>query len=211
MVRVRSMRTEDTLQAAAIHIDGQPHAFLTSLGQHFVARLFAQTIRSPHGFGFVAVEDKVIGFVVGTTSTTRLYRDVLTRGFVPLAVALLGHLLRHPRIVIKLLETLRYPAMMQEQPGESESISRGVRVDWRGKGVGSLLWKAVTGEAGRRGATHIITTVDKAHDVVNAWHRERDHELVRTIVLYGRSMYVYRIPLEPDHGPSDEDLVPKVR
>ncbi|HUT15937.1 MAG TPA: GNAT family N-acetyltransferase [Anaerolineae bacterium] len=211
MVRVRLMRTEDTFLAAAIHIEGQPHGFLTSLGQHFVARLFAYAIRSPHGFGFVAVEGKVIGFVVGTTNTARLYRDVLTRGFVPLAVALLGHVLRHPRVVRKLLETLRYPAMMQEQPGEAESISRGVRVDWRGKGVGSLLWKAVTGEARRRGATHIITTVDQAHDVVNAWHRARNHELVRTFVLHRRPMNVYRIPLEPDPGPTGEDFVPKVR
>jgi GNAT superfamily N-acetyltransferase len=193
------METKDTPQAAAIHIEGQPNTFLSSLGPDVVAKLFDYTTRSPHGFGFVAIEGgEVIGFVVGTESNARLFPDVLTRGFFPLAFALLFHVLRHPSIVPKLVETLRYPSTVQERPNEAESLSRGVRRDWQGRGVGSLLWAAVTGEARRRGATHIITTVDEAHGVVNAWHRARKHELVRTFSLYGRVMNVYRIALQPE-------------
>jgi len=124
-----------------------------------------------------------------------LFPDVLTRRFVPLALALLRQVLCHPSILAKLLETLHYPSVVREQPGEAESLSRGVRRDWQGKGVGSLLWAAVTSEARRRGATYIITTVDEAHGVINAWHRARHHELVRTFSLYGRTMNVYRIAL----------------
>jgi GNAT superfamily N-acetyltransferase len=193
------METKDTLQAAAIHIEGQPNTFLSSLGPDVVARLFDHTAHSPHGFGFVAVEgEEVIGFVVGTESNARLFPDVLKRGFFPLTFALLYHVLRHPSIVPKLVETLRYPSTVQEHPNEAESLSRGVRRDWRGQGVGSLLWAAVTGEARRRGATHIITTVDQAHGIINAWHRARDHELVRTFSLYGRVMNVYRIALQEE-------------
>jgi GNAT superfamily N-acetyltransferase len=193
------MQTKDTAQAAAIHIEGQPNTFLSSLGPDFVAKLFDHTARSPHGFGFVAVEgEQVIGFVVGTESNARLFPDVLTRGFFPLAFALLFHVLRHPSIVPKLVETLRYPSTVQERPNEAESLSRGVRRDWQGQGVGSLLWAAVTGEARRRGATHVITTVDQAHGIINAWHRARDHELVRTLSLYGRAMNVYRIALHAE-------------
>jgi GNAT superfamily N-acetyltransferase len=193
------MLTRHTPQAAAIHIEGQPNTFLSSLGPDVVAKLFDHTARSPHGFGFVAVEgEEVIGFVVGTESNARLFPDVLARAFFPLASALLYHVLRHPSIVPKLVETLRYPSTVQERPNEAESLSRGVRRDWQGRGVGSLLWAAVTGEARRRGATHIITTVDEAHDVVNAWHRARKHELVRSLSLYGRVMNVYRIALQPE-------------
>jgi len=196
MVEIRAMEPKDTLQAAAIHIEGQPHTFLSSLGPEFVAKLFAYTVRSPYGFGFVAVEgEEVVGFVVGTESNARLFPDVLRRRFVPLAFALLRQVLRHPSILPKLIETLRYPSVVQEQAGEAESLSRGVRRDWQGKGIGSLLWAAVTSEARRRGATHIITTVDEAHGVINAWHRARHHELVRTFSLYGRTMNVYRIAL----------------
>jgi len=206
------MQTTDTQQAAAIHIEGQPHTFLSSLGAGFVARLFEYTVHSPAGLGFVAVEGgKVIGFVVGTESNAKLFRYVTRRGFVPLASALLGHVLRHPSIIPKLVETLRYPSAVQEQPHEAESLSRGVRGDWQGKGVGSLLWAAVTAEARRRGAEEILTTVDQAHGVINAWHRARKHKLVRTMTLYGRMMNVYRIRLEADLAATDTAPQPASR
>ena len=197
MVHVRAMRTEDTLPAAAIHIEGQPRTFLSSLGPAFVARLFDYTAHSPQGFGFVAVDgDEVVGFAVGTQSNAGLFRHVLTRHALPLTLALLRRAVRQPSILPKLAETLRYPSAVRERADEAESLSRGVRGDWQGKGVGSLLWQAVSQAARIRGARFILTTVDEAHGVVNAWHRERQHELVRTFAMYGRAMIVYRIPVE---------------
>jgi GNAT superfamily N-acetyltransferase len=185
------------MPAAAIHIEGQPRTFLSSLGPAFVARLFDYTTRSPQGFGFVAVEgDQVVGFAVGTHSSAGLFRYVLARHALALTVALLGRALRHPSIVPKLAETLRYPSAVRESSDEAESLSRGVRSGWQGKGVGSLLWQAVNQAARVRGARFILTTVDEAHGVVNAWHRARQHEQVRTFAMYGRTMIVYRIPVE---------------
>jgi GNAT superfamily N-acetyltransferase len=199
MVHVRAMRPEDTLPAAAIHIEGQPHTFLSSLGPAFVARLFNYTAQSPLGFGFVAVDgEQVVGFAVGTQSNAGLFRHVLTRHALPLTLALLRRAARHPSILPRLVETLRYPSAVRENADEAESLSRGVRGDWQGKGVGSLLWQAVNQAARVRGARFILTTVDEAHAVVNAWHRKRQHALVRTLTMYGRTMIVYRIPVEAE-------------
>jgi GNAT superfamily N-acetyltransferase len=200
------MAPEHTADAAAIHIEGQPHTFLSSLGQRFVSTLFRLVTLSPYGFGFVALaQQEVVGFVVGTESNELLFKDVLRRGPMSLGCNVLMAVLRHPSILPKLWATWRYPDQAQELPNEAESLSRGVRKDWRGKGVGSLLWNAVAREAGKRGAEYIITTVDEAHDVINAWHRAHQHPLVRSIVMYGRTMHVYRIPLTTTPGREETD------
>lgn len=196
MIVIRPMEARDTHKAAMIHIEGQPHTFLSSLGPEFVSILFTNLVRSPHGFGFVAVdEDDVIGFAVGATSTKAMFRDVLRRAWFPLAWASLRYALVHPSAFRLLFETLRYPSAMDEAPGEAESLSRGVRADRQGEGAGSLLWKAITNEARQRGAHSLVMIVDEVH-AVNNWHRARNHELVRTFRMYGRTMNVYRVPLQ---------------
>ena len=107
MVRLTAMTPEDTMEAAAIHIEGQPDTFLSSLGQRFVATLFRLVTLSPYGFGFVALADRqVVGFVVGTESNELLFADVLRQSPMSLGFAVLRAVLRRPSIIPKLWTTI---------------------------------------------------------------------------------------------------------
>jgi ribosomal protein S18 acetylase RimI-like enzyme len=145
-IAVRAALKEDSARIAELHATGINEGFLASLGPRFLSRLYGRMVTSRRAFLLVAYDSQassqqIVGFVAGTESVPRLYREFLLRDGVVAGIVAAPHL---ARAVPKLVETLRYGAN-DAQPGqpmagtETELLSLAVAPEARRRGVGGLL------------------------------------------------------------------------
>ncbi len=108
---IRPFAPEHAAAAAAIHAEGQPGTFLTSFGPSFLRALYSQMAQSAHSFGCVALDGgEVIGVVTGTEDSGAVFRELILRRGLKLLLPVAGAVLRHPALLLKVLQTVMYPA-----------------------------------------------------------------------------------------------------
>ncbi len=107
-INVRELVPQDAAQVAALHIQGIPTGFISSLGPDFVEALYKAIARSDHAFGLVAeLDGRVVGFVALASHLGRLYRAVLLRNGLRFGFILAGRLFSWKRLR-HMLETYGY-------------------------------------------------------------------------------------------------------
>ena len=115
-------------QAAEIHIEGQPGTLLTNLGKPFLTTLYAEVCHSEWGFGVVALDGEVVtGVGILSTSTSRLFRDLKRHRALKLLLTIIPRVLTHPRLLVDVYQSWRYPAKMEigRKPSTSENGASG--------------------------------------------------------------------------------------
>jgi ribosomal protein S18 acetylase RimI-like enzyme len=196
MIQVRDLQPADAAIGAELHAIGQPGTVLTTLGPAFLKALYVKMAESPMGIAKVATkDDEVIGIIAGTTDTHALFRELIVKQGVYLALPILGSLLRHPALAFRVLQTFAYPNKLNTEPGEAEFLFIGVSATARRQGVGSIMFEALVAECRRRGATGLKSTVDASNPHANAFHVKWGFEIVDRFDLYGRAMNLYFIDL----------------
>jgi ribosomal protein S18 acetylase RimI-like enzyme len=171
-IAVRAAVKEDSARVAELHATGIDEGFLASLGPRFLSRLYGRMVVSRRAFLLVACEDQssdaqqIMGFVAGTESVPRLYREFLLRDGVVAGIVAAPHL---ARAVPKLVETLRYGAN-DAQPGqpiagtETELLSLAVAPEARRRGVGALLVDSFHSAARDSGSVSARVVVGATND-----------------------------------------------
>jgi ribosomal protein S18 acetylase RimI-like enzyme len=193
---LKPLAPEHAVAAAEIHAEGQPGTFLTSLGGAFLRALYTEMAISPHCFGFVAADgDEVIGVITGTTDSSQVFKDLILRRWFKLALPVAGALLRRPRLIGNVVQTLLYPAQTKLEPGEAEWLYIGTRASRRGEGIGQALFDALVAEMRRRKVRVMGCIVDDANVVANRFHERNGLRPVRAMVMYGRPMHWLELPL----------------
>lgn len=183
--------------AARLHILGQPGTFLTSLGPDVLAVLYRTLPVWQGGFGFVALgasePPPVLGFVSATTSVGGLFIEMGTRRLGQLLPPLLATYARHPRLVLRSLQTTLYPLLSHGEGGaDAELLSIMVEPAERSRGVGALLMQALLHECINREFTTLAVTVDAANPGARRFYARYGFELEKEFRLYGRGMCSYR-------------------
>jgi ribosomal protein S18 acetylase RimI-like enzyme len=198
-IRLVQLAPEHALDAARLHIAGQPGTFLTRLGPEVMTAFYRALPRSAHGFGLAALgasdnSAQMVGFVSATTSTASLFAEMGTRRAADLAPALLRRALVDPGVVVQGAQTVAYPFLARgtsSQQAGAELLSIMVESEWRSSGVGSRLLHGLLAECNRRGIGNIHVTVDEANPGARRFYERHGFALERTFVLYGRTMCLY--------------------
>jgi ribosomal protein S18 acetylase RimI-like enzyme len=195
-MEIRMLQKGDAHLAAILHVEGQPGTFLTMLGPRFLDAFYAELGASKGAYGFVAVESaKIVGVVVGTTDTHALFREIILKHGLHLALPTLFSLLRHPNLLFSLLQSLFYPSKLDAKPGEAELLFIGVDMRERRHHIGTQLINALIEESRRRGATALKITVDVSNPRANAFYQKNGLQVIGSFDLNGRKMNLYYMPL----------------
>jgi len=126
-----------------IHKKSIKEGFLASLSLLILIQLYRGFARSEHSKLFIALddtEDNILGFIVVSFSTSKLYKEIIFKQFFKIAPLLL------PKIISisflrKIFETLFYPFNKKILPEvQSELLNFCVSHDSRGQGVGEKLF-----------------------------------------------------------------------
>ena len=218
-------------QAAEIHIEGQPDTLLTKLGKPFLTTLYKEICHSEWGFGVVALDgDVVSGVGILSTSTSRLFCDLKRRRAVQLLLPIIPRLLSHPRIMLDVYQSWRYPAKMgvgrkpsmsdngtggdqqDEATRDSKRIDAeflflGVRKAYRGQKIASGMFDASVVFCRERNVDYLIAIVEhtnwRLHQVASHHVARYGWRRIRQIELNGRPMDVIEIDLTRELPPEE--------
>ncbi|MGQ9502248.1 MAG: GNAT family N-acetyltransferase [Anaerolineae bacterium] len=197
--------------AAEIHMEGQPGTFLTRLGKDFLVRLYELFAESPYVFGSVAIDNEaVIGVGFAATDTRRLFRTIKYRHWHRLLWPIVRQVLRDPKLIGQLIQSIRYPNTLKPLPDEAEILFVGLRRGYMRQGIGPRILDQLLEEAHRRGAMRAVGTVEKNNRAVR-WMIARltGARVDQEIILNGRKMLIYRVelPVGVNREPSTEALI----
>lgn len=179
---------------AALHATLLPQSFLAELGAGFLRVLYRRILLDDHSFVQVVRQDRrVVAFVAGTQSTTRLYRQFARHDLLRASAAAAPVMLRRARHV---LETFRYgrAAPVADLP-EAELLALAVLPEARGQGLGALLVSSFQAELTRRGTTSARVVVSGDNAAAIATYRSAGFETAARIQVHrGHASEVLRWP-----------------
>ncbi len=202
-VTLTALLPAHAVDAAYLHMSGQPDTFLTSLGPEILTVLYRSLPVSQHAFGFAAVDPgrpaSLIGFVSATTSVGTLFAEMGTRQIRAFLPPLLRRFVRQPTLLARAAQTSLYPFMHGTAgagiPSPAELLSIMVDPAQRGRGIGSLLVAALQAECRRRAVDALDVTVDAANIGAQRFYVSHGFAFVRTFTLYGRKMCLFQSQL----------------
>jgi glycosyltransferase involved in cell wall biosynthesis/ribosomal protein S18 acetylase RimI-like enzyme len=172
-VVVRPARVGDAAAMARLHAGGMPDAFLPTLGQAFLTRLYRALVRDPQAVALVAEDvDGVVGFAAGVVSVGGFYRRFARRHGLGAALAAAPRLAR-PSVARRLLETLRYPAQAGGSGAplpDAELLSIAVAPGRRSGGTGRALADGLLRGLAERGAGEVKVVVGAANGGANRFY-----------------------------------------
>lgn len=187
---IRPMRAQDAPAVAAFHCKGIPTGFLSSLGPKFLEDLYGAIEASSSGFGFVCDLGAPVGFIACATSTSALYREVLKKTGLRLALHVLPRLWR-PNVLKHTLETLFYSDDVGDDLPEAEILSIVVTERLRGRGIGKALMQRAVAAMRGRGIEKMKVAVWSENHAAQAMYRSCDFRLAWVREHHGLPMSLY--------------------
>ena len=184
--------------ATRLHIAGQPGTFLTSLGPEVLTVFYRALPQSPVGFGFVAEQESMVGFVAATTSTGRLFLELGTRQLPAFMPPLLRRFVQQPSLIGKAVQTVLYPLLHRGDGSAgkvAELLAIMVEPAWRSQGVGARLVTQLIDECAARALDALDVTVDAQNAGARRFYAKHGFEQQEVFTLYGRAMCTYRLPI----------------
>ena len=178
---------------ATLHCENISTGFLSSLGKGFLKQVYSALPSCSAGFGYVCEQPdgRVLGFVACSESTGRVYKQSMIRRGLPMALAILPRFLRHPCIIKRIWETLRYPGSVADDLPRAEVLSIAVDDSARGQGVGKALLQRAFEEFSRRGLRRVKVAVGGDNEGANAFYQRCGFHLAVTRQHHGLPMNIY--------------------
>jgi ribosomal protein S18 acetylase RimI-like enzyme len=187
------LAAEHVPAVAALHRESLAGDFLPSLGQRFLEVLYTGMLDLALGWGVVALDGQSpVGFVLATPDSRLLFRRLIRRRALPLALAVGRSLLRSPSLVRPTLETFLYPSREGHEGPPAELLVIAVRGERRGDGVGAGLVRRLDEAMASRGVSSYKVTVLGRNEGANRFYRRNGFESAAAFTMYGQTWNLYR-------------------
>ena len=152
--KVSDFTDSEIRQAVAVQIQELSEGFLSSLGVKPLELIFRHAALSRFGI-FVLVKDEgqVVGYVLGSTDTRRLYKEFLIKRTLPATAFFLPKLFSRQRLK-KALETLAYPTKKRPGkagPSKAELLDLAILRSHQGSGIAQKLFGTFANQCADRG------------------------------------------------------------
>jgi len=195
---IRLATVADVDAVVDVHSASFSGFFLTFLGRQFLSELYAGVITDSTGIAFVYIkENRISGFVAGTSQPAGFYSRLLRHRWWRFALASLVSILKNPIIIPRLLRAFQKSQDVSVQMSTGTLMSIAVAPEAQGCGLGQALVKVFLEEAARRGLKHVDLTTDKNNnDSVNQFYQRLGFQCSQTFITpEGREMNEYLINL----------------
>jgi ribosomal protein S18 acetylase RimI-like enzyme len=186
------LKAEDAPAAANLHITGIRTGFISSLGADFVMVLYEAIANSENSFGLVAEkEGNIVGFIAFSDSVKSLYKYVLRKKGLRLAMILAGKIFSWKRIR-NIFQTLFYPQRTNRlQLPAAELLSIVVAEPQRGTGLSSELIREGFFCCRQRGIEKVKVLVGSENGPANRLYRKCGFKQEGQILNHGILSNVY--------------------
>jgi ribosomal protein S18 acetylase RimI-like enzyme len=164
-INLRRAVAADAPEMVKIHQRAFEGFFLTKLGPGFLNELYRAFTSNRNCLAWVASdEQRIVGFVVGTSRPKGFFRQLLLRRGLNFLAASTVAFVRNPlyvgrRLASAVLYRGDFPTQMPDTGALLSSIA--VHPDWGSRGIGRLLLEAFTSAAFQHGAEFVYLTTDQ--------------------------------------------------
>lgn len=193
------MYQSDLNEVVYIHLQSFPNFFLSFLGPSFLRIMYFGFINDKiNAITFVAVDkeknDKVVGFVVGSTQPKKFSKILLRKYWLRFGLAVLTRCIQQPSTIIKI-----YQKVLMRLKDDAYSVSGAelssiaVLPEYQSMHVGKQLIDAFLKELSNRCIHSVYLTTDKYdNDKVNYFYLRNGWNLAKSFVTpSGREMNLY--------------------
>ena len=163
-----------------IHKKSIVDGFLSSLNSSILIKLYIGFAKSKHSKLFVALDNKgnILGFIVISFATTKLYKEIIFHNFLSITPLLLPKMLKMG-FLLKIFETILYPFKDKIDAGaESELLNFCVDNDSRGKGIGEKLFFRVRDVLKNRNINSLKIVTGKTQIAAQKFYEKHKAELI---------------------------------
>lgn len=186
---IKRLTSKDCLAITKIHMSSLAGDFLPSLGFNFLKTFYDGVIGKGGVYGFGVFENgKVLGFVVGTTDSSKFFAQALKAHFLKLSLLLTVRLIKNPTLIKNVLETLRYSK--KAVGPKAELVVIAVDEDYQGRGIGKLLVEALESAFRKERIRRYKLTVHADKKAVG-FYEHLGYSRISTFSLYGKMWFVY--------------------
>lgn len=177
-------------QVAKLHKESLPDEFLSSLGKKFLTVLYSILLRQKSivAYGYL-IEDKLIGFIIGTTNKQQAFRQVIgsSQGL-KLVPYLVFNLFKKPAIVFYFAETLFYSKVHLTQTN-SELLAICVAKQYRRQGIGKKLVGKLQYALNQRGQR--LFAVSTTSKVADSFYQKLGGRMSKQFTMFGKKWNMY--------------------
>ncbi|MBN2031175.1 GNAT family N-acetyltransferase [bacterium] len=133
------LKPNHSQEVSVLHADLIP-GLLQELGYPMIHLFYETALKSEHNFGFVDFrENKIAGFVFGTTAISTLYKDVALRRAFPIVYQMFRLIFKKPQKIGLLLKVIFYRTYRHQTGCESELVFLAVNPPYQKLGIGKKL------------------------------------------------------------------------
>lgn len=186
---ISPLQPEHSAGIVRLHIDALKGDFLPSLGIDFLTAFYNGVINLDGVYGFIYEEKgKVMGFVLGTKDSGKFFSQALRSNFIELSLLLLLQVIKNPKIIKNVFETLFYPK--KESGPKAELVIIAVDKKFQVKGVGRKLIKSLETTFKNSGISRYKLTVHADKTAV-AFYEHLGYSSISNFRLYDKMWFVY--------------------
>jgi ribosomal protein S18 acetylase RimI-like enzyme len=159
---IRKVSKSEYSDLVVVHKVAFSDFFLTSLGTSFLKTYYKSSLldQTCVAFGAFNDEDKMVGFVVGTTKALGYHKKLLVNNLLPFAISLLGVIAYRPKVILRLLKNLEKKSSPIDDKNYAELLSLAVLPEMKGSGVAKLLLEQFEREVNSCGVKSVALTTD---------------------------------------------------
>lgn len=137
---LRRGKESDAANLAKIHLLEFSSDFLPSLGQSFLHLLYSNLLADDNVYIWIEdSNDQVHGFIAGSKNFNSVFKNVIIKNLIKYTVILIPQVLRNPKLVKNIFETLFYPKREGVDKPKAELIIIAILKKYRRKGLGKSL------------------------------------------------------------------------
>lgn len=199
MIRIQKIIKRNKKEISTIsdiHIETFKGFFLTFLGKGFLKCMYSSFVDFSGAELIVAYEeDRIVGFLAYSEDLSGLYRFMLRHKFFKFVIYAVGAFFRRPKTFFRLFRALLKPNESKRNEKYIHISSIGVRPNYRGQGIGSMLLKTVIETADFTEYNYISLETDADNnDQTNLFYIKNGFKLEEQYLTHeGRKMNEYRL------------------
>jgi GNAT superfamily N-acetyltransferase len=173
-------------QVANIHREEIDSGFMSTLGHKFLVNMYKSLAVSSHIYLLAAIkDDKILGFICGSTDTGKAYKEVLFKRAVSFLPALLPKIISIEKIR-GIIEVFFYPAKKQGKDlPRSEILNFCVSAVEQHRGIGSLLFSSLVDEFLRVNVDRIKIVTGEEQETAHRFYEKVGARNVGELSVHG--------------------------
>lgn len=189
---IRTGKKSDIDALVEIHIGELRSQFLPSLGEKFLKLLYRNLLENKKTVIYTTEKRGAVrGYIIGSTDFNRVFKTIILKNFISYIGLIIPQLIKKPRILINLFETIFYTQQSKTSMPKAELVVIAVSSKFRRKGLGKNLIIELEKYFKSEGIRKYKVSVTADKKTANYFYKSLSFKKEYDFFLYGELLNIY--------------------